>query len=234
MIPSSLLGDQESGEDMLKGVLFGLLAGAIGAAIWALVSWKTGYEIGWIAVGIGFLVGVAVAQGERSAMAGVIAVVLSVLAVAAGKYAAGSLMLGDFLSADGELPAEVIQDFRSTMRSEQEFVGFLADSIALERTENGETLDWPSGMDYETAYELDHYPVDVQNEARRQYAELDEAERNAIIEDEINMMQTYVSAGASSAMRTEVFKNSWGPMDLLFMGIAIFAAFRAAATPAEG
>ena len=35
-------------------------AAAVGAALWALVSFATGMQIGWMAIGIGFLVGFAV------------------------------------------------------------------------------------------------------------------------------------------------------------------------------
>ena len=38
----------------------GLVAAAIGAGLWALVTIITGFQIGWMAVGVGFLVGWAV------------------------------------------------------------------------------------------------------------------------------------------------------------------------------
>jgi hypothetical protein len=42
------------------GLVAGLAAAAIGAGLWALVTVVTGYQIGWMAVGVGFLVGWAV------------------------------------------------------------------------------------------------------------------------------------------------------------------------------
>ena len=41
-------------------MLAGLAAAALGAGIWAAVTVVSGYQIGWMAVGIGFLVGYAV------------------------------------------------------------------------------------------------------------------------------------------------------------------------------
>ena len=38
----------------------GLVAAAVGAGLWALVTIVTGFQIGWMAVGVGFLVGWAV------------------------------------------------------------------------------------------------------------------------------------------------------------------------------
>lgn len=43
-----------------KGIGGGLLAAAAGALIWSAVTVITEYQIGWMAVGIGFLVGYAV------------------------------------------------------------------------------------------------------------------------------------------------------------------------------
>jgi len=44
----------------LMGALTGFLAAMVGAGIWATVTVVTEYQIGWMAVGIGFLVGFAV------------------------------------------------------------------------------------------------------------------------------------------------------------------------------
>lgn len=48
-------------------VVGGLVTSILGAAVWAGITLATGYQIGWIAVGVGFLVGVGVrmlGQGE--------------------------------------------------------------------------------------------------------------------------------------------------------------------------
>ena len=44
-------------QNLLVGSVGGLLAALLGAAIWAAVTVATEYQIGWMAVGIGFLVG---------------------------------------------------------------------------------------------------------------------------------------------------------------------------------
>lgn len=46
-------------QNLLMGTVSGLLAALLGAGIWAAVSVATEYQIGWMAVGIGFLVGLA-------------------------------------------------------------------------------------------------------------------------------------------------------------------------------
>ena len=43
-------------------VAAGIVAAIVGAAIWAGITVATEYQIGWMAVGVGFLVGIAVRQ----------------------------------------------------------------------------------------------------------------------------------------------------------------------------
>jgi hypothetical protein len=54
-----------SSNNLVLGALAGLAAALVGAAIWAAVTVATGYQIGWMAVGVGFLVGIAVRQFGR-------------------------------------------------------------------------------------------------------------------------------------------------------------------------
>ena len=49
-----------SHQNLLGAILAGAAGAAAGAGLWAGVTLATGYQIGWMAVGIGFLVGFAV------------------------------------------------------------------------------------------------------------------------------------------------------------------------------
>ena len=55
----ALPGEAPSGS-LAKAAIAGLVAAAVSAAIWAGIAIGTGYQIGWIAIGVGFLCGVAV------------------------------------------------------------------------------------------------------------------------------------------------------------------------------
>ncbi len=46
-------------QDLSRGILAGLGAAILGACLWAVITVLTGYQIGWMAVGVGFLVGFA-------------------------------------------------------------------------------------------------------------------------------------------------------------------------------
>ncbi|HEU5322888.1 MAG TPA: hypothetical protein VFX28_18935, partial [Methylomirabilota bacterium] len=68
------------------GILAGLAAAAVGAGAWALVSVLTGYQIGFMALGVGILVGYAVraaGHGKRPVF-GVAGAVLALLGCMAG------------------------------------------------------------------------------------------------------------------------------------------------------
>lgn len=52
-------------QNQLVGTMAGFLAAVVGAAAWAAVTVVTEYQIGWMAVGIGFLVGLAVRAGGK-------------------------------------------------------------------------------------------------------------------------------------------------------------------------
>lgn len=50
----------QSEQNLVMGTLAGLIAAVAGAGVWAAVTVMTEYQIGWMAVGIGLLVGFAV------------------------------------------------------------------------------------------------------------------------------------------------------------------------------
>ncbi len=51
--------NMKSEQNLLGGAIAGLVAAVAGAMIWAGVTVLTGYQIGWMAVGVGFIVGLA-------------------------------------------------------------------------------------------------------------------------------------------------------------------------------
>jgi hypothetical protein len=55
-----LVQEIRDNQNLLFGILGGMVAAAVGAAIWAVITALTNFQIGWMAVGVGFLVGYAV------------------------------------------------------------------------------------------------------------------------------------------------------------------------------
>jgi hypothetical protein len=54
-----------SEQNLTRGVLFGSAGAVVGAAGWALITAVTEYQIGWMAVGVGFLVGLGLRHGGK-------------------------------------------------------------------------------------------------------------------------------------------------------------------------
>ena len=54
------LQEARDNQNLSMGAVGGVAAAAVGAIIWAIITVVTGYQIGWMAVGVGFLVGYAV------------------------------------------------------------------------------------------------------------------------------------------------------------------------------
>jgi hypothetical protein len=76
----------ENSENLLFGIVGGILAAGIGAIIWALITYWTKFQIGWMAVGLGLLVGFAIrflGKGE-SIKFGIIGAILALLGCLAG------------------------------------------------------------------------------------------------------------------------------------------------------
>jgi hypothetical protein len=67
----------------ILGVVFGLLAAIVGGGIYIAVVMATNMTIGYMALGVGFMVGWAVKMGTRqpTQAAGILAAVLTVLAI---------------------------------------------------------------------------------------------------------------------------------------------------------
>jgi hypothetical protein len=87
------------------GLMAGLVAAAVGAGLWAVVTVVTGYQIGWMAVGVGFLVGIAVrAAGKGTTTAfGVLGAVLALGGCLVGNLLTGCIVLARELGVS--LPA---------------------------------------------------------------------------------------------------------------------------------
>lgn len=56
----SLIREKKAHENMAMAIVAGLISSVVCAGIWAGVTVATGYQIGWMAIGVGFAVGIAV------------------------------------------------------------------------------------------------------------------------------------------------------------------------------
>jgi hypothetical protein len=201
---------------IFRWLIGGLIGGAIGAAVWAAISYFANAEVGWIAWGIGFVVGlgVRIAAGEEDGYGpGLTAVVIAVLAVLAGKYAAVSLAVDKVLN----LPVMTVTTDDMIVRE--------AEQIVATRTEKGEKVQWPPNMTAADATELSHYPPDIAAEARQSWQKLepDEQKRRT---DEAQERLNQFQEKFGGALREAGFRESFSGFDILWFLLATMTAFR--------
>jgi hypothetical protein len=202
----------------IKWLIAGIIGGLIGAAVWAGISYATNYEVGWIAWGIGFLVGVCVrisaGENEEGFAPGAVAAVIAVGAVLLGKYAAVSLLVSSFSISADEL----------NFTAEDMIVSF-ADDIVEQRTSRGQSVVFPNGMTVETASTQADYPADVWQEAAAKWAAIPAAEQQQQIAQRTKAMQAIVG-GLAGNVRGDAFANSFGLFDALWFFLAAVTAFK--------
>ncbi len=80
-----------SEQNLKLGIAVGFVAAVLGAVIWTVVTVVTSYQIGWMAVGIGFLVGYAIRQFGKG--------ITKVFGIAGALLALFGCLLGNLLTA---------------------------------------------------------------------------------------------------------------------------------------
>jgi hypothetical protein len=93
--PAGRTATRAQAGNLPMGFMAGLVAAAVGAALWATITVLTNYQIGWMAIGVGALVGVAVrAAGKGSTTTfGVLGGALAVAGCVFGNLLTGAVIL---------------------------------------------------------------------------------------------------------------------------------------------
>jgi len=84
-------------QNLPMAILAGVVAGVIGAVIWAVISAVTNYQIGFMAIGVGLLVGVAVLHFGRgiTPLYGVVGAVCALFGCVLGNVLTACYFIGD-------------------------------------------------------------------------------------------------------------------------------------------
>lgn len=202
---------------LLLGLLGGTVGGVIGAAIWAVIAYTTGYEVGWIAWGVGVLAGVGMAVGARndtSMLSGILAAVIALGAVLAGKYIAITYMVND------HIPSSL-----STAISDEDIQVHLADQLVEEYQQAGKPLVWPEGMTVEEATTEADYPKNLWADMLARW--------NALSPDDIEQRRAYLTEESKqslsqlkSMVADEAFTESFSILDALWFLLAVGSAYK--------
>ncbi len=101
IIDNQIIDTSEKVGNIPFALIFGFIASLIGASLWAVITVTTKYQIGYMAIAIGFLVGYAVKFSGRgnTITFGIIGAIFSLFGCVLGNY----LSLIGFISADAHL-----------------------------------------------------------------------------------------------------------------------------------
>lgn len=109
-------------ENLALGVIAGVIAMLIGTAVWVGVTVGTGYKIGYLAVGVGFLVGISMRTLGRgySPIFSVIGAALALFGCALGNLLTGCVFVAEefgvtFGDVVGNLNVEMVTEIMTAM-----------------------------------------------------------------------------------------------------------------------
>lgn len=204
---------------MLKGLVGAFIGGAIGAVIWAAIGYFTGYEVGWIAWGVGALAGLGMVMGvgdDSDVGTGGIAAMVAIAAILAGKFAVAHLLVNKELDA-----LEPV--WTAVSLEESKFC--MADQLVEEYENAGKAVKWPEGMTLEDADDPADYPADLWKDTEARWTamtpEAQEEYRAGMEEHQKTMFEELRTEATSSA-----FMDSFALWDVLWAVFAILSAFK--------
>lgn len=202
---------------MGKCIVGGLIGGVIGAAVWGAIAYFTGYEIGWIAWGVGVVVGMGVriaADGETGFGLGATASAVALASILAGKFMASYLIVDSIATTMSKVEV-----------TDEQAQSYIADKVVEEYQAAGKTMKWPEGMDVESAEEEKDYPPEVWKDMKERWTAMSPAEQKDFREQ---MRASFVSQmrGASAGIAGSGVVEGLSWMDGLFAVLALASAFR--------
>jgi hypothetical protein len=205
-------------------VLAGAAGGAIlGAVVWGIIAKVTGYEVGWIAWGVGFAAGGGAAMmGGRGVPSAALGAVFALLGIVGGKYLAAHLYLSEFaatlpasMGVDRSAYDELLVDSRDwvALKSQDQIPEFMATHRYTEDPDPATvTAEQAKEFSATTGKELADFaanPTDFDTWAIAQEA------KNAELIGQIT----------SSGTLTTAVKENLGPMDILFAVLGIITGW---------
>ena len=202
--------------NLLKPALGGLVGGIVGAAIWAGIVYATGYSVGWVAWGLGALVGlgVRIMAGQDDGWAlGFLAAGIAFVSLLGGKYLAVTLVVN---KAVGEIHFSTTPD---------EMLVSTADDVVKERLVQGKKVNFAPGMTLEKASKRADYPADVWKEAEKRWFAIPAGEQARLIKERDQIFEAEMGK-KTGELRDRIFQKSFSPFDLLWFGLAMFTAFK--------
>jgi hypothetical protein len=199
--------------------------------IWAAIAYFLNVEVGYIAWAIGGLVGIGSAIGTKggSPTSAMIAVVITILAICAGKFIAIYLAMSGATASLTMSAEELTDEFCTSL---------IADEICEAKLQRGEPIDWPPGANREVPEKRTDYPAEIWSEASAQWNAMNPADRQQAKEEYVNGLNQALQ-GMQGQLTFQAFLSSFSVIDIVFFVLAVITAWNLAArdssteTPAQ-
>jgi len=206
---------------LLRCLCGAVVGGVVGALIWAAIARYANVEIGWIAWGVGGLVGFGSAcfsGGREDDAAGALAAVVAIAAVAGGRYWAYAWVIEDKISTSMVNKIH-IDDTQAIVSIEH--------AVLKEYTDAGKAIKWPAGKSEDDAENPDDFPKDIAADAKARYARMSSEDQ----ENYKTALQSHI-VGTVQSMKSQIaqvgFMDSFSAIDILFGFLAVTTAFAVA------
>lgn len=200
----------------------GLAVSFLGAIVWASIAYFAHVEIGWIAWGIGAAIGAAVAfAGRNGTMAGILAVVMTVVSLLVGKFLVVEMQVRDF---NAGMQAMLKSD------GEPDYQEMLAARIAEKKEEAGEEIAWPEmdeTTDFASLTAAEMFPQDIWEDAGAMAAQLSDEEKAELDQQHADQMEEADQGlvDINNQLRKDGFINSFGVFDVIFFLLGVATAW---------
>lgn len=188
-------------------LLFGGATAMVCGAVWAIIAIWANAEIGWVAWGVGGVVGLVVVSTAKKASAA--------NGVSAAGLAAVGLLLGKFLIVQWGAPAGIASD---VLANDEEFRKVVVWYSAKNGNIQGEAMPETPAEDA---------PDEQWDQWGREVAQLIEAKLPLLTTDEKgNIAHSYAKAVLASYSVQEKIRSQLSFFDLLWFGLAVFTAWK--------
>lgn len=200
-------------------ILGAVIGGVMGAGAWVAIVHFTGYEVGFVAWGVGLLAGLgamAMSGGRTSALGAVLAGLIALVAVLGGKAGMAYLKVDEVrtqLGLDGSVGKEMA-------------ITAIAQDVQKEFAAKGVAMDdqWPKGVLKEDDPRV-FYTPQVWAEAEQRWHELSPSQQMAMrnrVEDHVNTSPEQLFMAA--------FLGSFSLYDVIWLVLASMSAFKIASS----
>jgi hypothetical protein len=183
----------------------GLIAALLSGAAWALIVLKTGYEVGWVAWGVGLVVGFAMARLTAARSSG--------LAMAAAGFAAVGLLVGKLMITTmgaGAFAEAIVED-----------EDFLTEVTIYQMLDQGAFREETQAQ-YDAIAEGDTLPRALTDQmvaqAQTRVASMDDQERQAVA-------RWYAESAIGSMGFVDRIRAQMSGWDLLWFFLAVSTAY---------